>query len=224
MYVIQHFDDYLLLFIQQFVEYLYFCMIKTYNLSEVGKLKNEDLRITKTKKALFHSLLELMKVKSFEEIKISDICQNALINRSTFYAHYEDKYELLVALLDNQKQILLNELKKNEQDVNTKEYFMEMLRIIIEHVDENRNVYSSILLKNRNGILIDILIDVSEKDISDRIDKNPKIAGTIVPGKFISKFYLGAILSIGLDWLSDNKQYTKEEIVLYLDKLIPENI
>lgn len=186
-------------------------------------MKNEDLRITKTKKALFNALLELMKTKAFEEIKISDICQNALINRSTFYAHFEDKYELLVALLDNQKQILLSNLSRNEQDVNTKKYFMEMLKIIIEHVDENRNVYSSILLKNRNGILIDILIDVSQKDISNRIDKIPKSAGTI-PSRFISKFYLGAILSIGLDWLSDNKQYTKEEVILYLDKLIPENI
>jgi len=160
----------------------------------------------------------------FEEIKISDICENALINRSTFYAHFEDKYELLVALLDNQKQILLNDLEKNEQDVNTKEYFMEMLKIIILHVDENRNIYSSILSKNRNGILIDILIDVSEKDISARIDKSTKITGTNIPSKFISKFYLGAILSIGLDWLIDNKQYNKEEIVLYLDKLIPDSI
>lgn len=187
-------------------------------------MKNEDLRIIKTKKALFNSLLELMKIKPFEEIKISDICQNALINRSTFYSHFEDKYELLVALLDSQKQILISNLRKNEQDVNTKEYFMEMLKIIIDHVDENRNVYSSILLKNRNGILIDILIDVSEKDISDRINKRSKILGNTVPSKFVSKFYLGAILSIGLDWLSDNKQYTKDEIVLYLDKLIPEDI
>lgn len=187
-------------------------------------MKKEDLRITKTKKTLFNSLLELMKIKSFEEIKISDICQNALINRSTFYSHFEDKYELLVSLLDNQRQILLSNLKKNEQNVNTKEYFMEMLKIIIEHIDENRNIYSSILLKNRNGILIDILIDVSEKDIFDRIDKSPKMANTVVPSNFISKFYLGAVLSIGLDWLSDNRKYTKEEIVLYLDKLIPDII
>lgn len=187
-------------------------------------MKNEDLRIKKTKKALFNSLLELMRTKAFEDITISDICGNALINRSTFYAHYEDKYELLVALLDNQKQILLNELEKNKQDVNTKEFFMEMLKIIIDHVDENREIYSSILLKNRNGILMDILIDVSEKDISNRFDKEIKNIGSSIPSRFISKFYLGAILSIGLDWLSDNKQYTKEEIVSYLDKLIPKNL
>lgn len=187
-------------------------------------IKNEDLRITKTKKALYNSLLQLMKIKAFEEIKISDICQNALVNRSTFYAHFEDKYELLVELLDNQKNIFLSELRKNEQDVNTKEYFMEMLKILIDHVDQNREVYSSILLKNRNGILIDILIDVTKRDIDDRLKKDTDTIRNIVPSSFISKFYLGAILNIGLDWLTDNEKYTKEQIILYLDKLIPEKI
>ena len=47
----------------------------------------EDLRITKTRKVLFETLVLLMKEKSFEEIKVSDICKKALINRSTFYSH-----------------------------------------------------------------------------------------------------------------------------------------
>ena len=68
-----------------------------------------DLRVVKTKKILFNTLLKLMKQKKFEKIKISDICEEALINRTTFYAHYEDKYELLMELfeaLQHQKKII----------------------------------------------------------------------------------------------------------------------
>ena len=55
-------------------------------------MKNKtDLRIIKTNNALFNALLELMKEKTFEEIKVSDVCSKALVNRSTFYAHYSDK-------------------------------------------------------------------------------------------------------------------------------------
>ena len=54
--------------------------------------KKTDLRIVKTKKVLFDTLIKLMRQKNFDKIKISDICDEALINRSTFYAHYEDKY------------------------------------------------------------------------------------------------------------------------------------
>ena len=55
-------------------------------------MNKNDLRVIKTKNALFETLTNLMKEKTFEEIKVSDICNKALINRSTFYAHYNDKY------------------------------------------------------------------------------------------------------------------------------------
>ena len=63
--------------------------------------KKEDLRIIKTKKNLYEGLLQLMKDTSFEDIKVSDICNVSLVNRSTFYDHFSDKYELLATLIDD---------------------------------------------------------------------------------------------------------------------------
>ena len=63
-------------------------------------MKNEkqDLRIIKTKKVLYMALVDLMREKTFEEIKVSDICKEAHINRSTFYNNFNDKYDLLFSL------------------------------------------------------------------------------------------------------------------------------
>ncbi len=77
-------------------------------------MNNLDLRVVKTRKNLYTALLELMKEKTFEEIKVLDICNHALINRSTFYAHYNDKYELLADLIEDLKNSLASELKKNK--------------------------------------------------------------------------------------------------------------
>ena len=76
--------------------------------------KKKDLRIIKTQNLLYASLIKLMKDKSFEEIKVADICNEAYINRSTFYSHYNDKYELLVDFVNELKNNLLNSLEKNE--------------------------------------------------------------------------------------------------------------
>ena len=76
--------------------------------------KKTDLRIIKTKKVIYEALIDLMKEKTFEEIKVSDICNKALINRSTFYAHYEDKYELLVEFINDLKSNFTNELDKRK--------------------------------------------------------------------------------------------------------------
>lgn len=181
----------------------------------------EDLRVIKTNKALFNSLTELMKDKTFEEIKISDICSKALVNRSTFYAHYNDKYELLVALIEDLKQNLLTDLKKNENAVNSKEYFMELLEILINHVEEKHEIYFSILINNKNGILMDILLDVVNKDIKERIKISENITNYNIPSDIITKFYLGAIIGVGVEWIKNNKKYSKDEIIKYLDTLIP---
>ena len=168
-----------------------------------------DLRIVKTNKALFNALLELMKEKTFEEIKISDVCTKSLVNRSTFYAHYNDKYELLVALFDELKQNLLSTLKTNENNINSKEFFMETLKLLINH---------------RTGILMDILLDVADKDIKERIENDKNIIVSNIPSEIITKFYLGAIISIGMEWLRNNNKYTKEQLIKYLDILIPDKI
>lgn len=75
--------------------------------------KKTDLRIIKTKKSLYESLLDLMREKPFEELKVSDICENALVNRSTFYSHFDDKYDLLDSLICDLKEGLSEELSKN---------------------------------------------------------------------------------------------------------------
>ena len=91
----------------------------------------KDLRIIKTQKELFNSLERLLKSKAFEDIRVSDICNEALINRSTFYDHYEDKYELLVDFINSKKELIMEELKANTNLLNTKAYYMEMIKILL---------------------------------------------------------------------------------------------
>lgn len=56
---------------------------------------------TKTKRKIQESLLELMKTKKFEAITINDLTTLIDINRSTFYRHYLDKYEVLEKIEDS---------------------------------------------------------------------------------------------------------------------------
>ena len=183
-----------------------------------------DLRIVKTKKILFNSLLNLMKIKNFEKIKISDICEESLVNRSTFYAHYDDKYELLIDLFEERKLSLLKDFEDNENKAFSKEYLMELLSILIDHIEENKEIYSAILANNRNGILIDFLIDAIEKDVSEKLKSNSEIKNSDLPLDIIVKFYAGGLINIGIDCITRTKKYSKKELLLYIDKLIPDKI
>lgn len=54
-----------------------------------------DLRVRRTRQLLEQAFLELMGQKSFQAITVQDITSRAMVNRSTFYDHFVDKYALL---------------------------------------------------------------------------------------------------------------------------------
>ena len=53
-----------------------------------------DLRVLKTKKNIRDAFLELRKKYSLDEIKVNALCEKAMVNKTTFYNHYQDIYEL----------------------------------------------------------------------------------------------------------------------------------
>lgn len=183
--------------------------------------KKDDLRVIKTRKLIYQTLLDLMKEKTFEEIKVSDICSKAMINRSTFYAHYEDKYELLIDFLSNLKEEFARELNEScKENLSIREYYIRLISLFLDHIDSKRDVYNSIMVNNRSSIMMDILLSVVNDDILKRFKEND--INLKVPTEVISKFYLGGVINIGMEWLSSSNKYTKEEILDYLELLIPD--
>ncbi len=57
--------------------------------------KRTDPRTLRTRRALQDSFKALMGEKGFHDITVGDVAERAGVNRATFYAHYEDKYDLL---------------------------------------------------------------------------------------------------------------------------------
>lgn len=59
-----------------------------------------DRKTRYTRMVLQDSLVELMKQKPISKITVKELCENADINRTTFYAHYTDTYDLLRKIED----------------------------------------------------------------------------------------------------------------------------
>lgn len=58
----------------------------------------EDRRVRKTKKAILNVFCELTETRKLNEITIKELCARADINKSTFYLHYRDIYDLADSL------------------------------------------------------------------------------------------------------------------------------
>ena len=58
-----------------------------------------DRRVAGTRAALHDALLKLVVEKAYEAITVEDICRRADVGRSSFYAHYTGKDDLMRARL-----------------------------------------------------------------------------------------------------------------------------
>jgi AcrR family transcriptional regulator len=65
----------------------------------VGQVNANDPRVKRTRKLLQQTMMELMAEKSFDAITVQDIAARSTLNRATFYAHFEDKYDLLDTIM-----------------------------------------------------------------------------------------------------------------------------
>ena len=65
-------------------------------------MRKLDIRVIRTYDQLVSGLVELLSVKSFEDLSVSEICDTAKVHRATFYKHFNDKYEFLNFCFDNE--------------------------------------------------------------------------------------------------------------------------
>lgn len=92
-----------------------------------------DKRVRYTKMFLKDSLIKCMKEKPISRITVKQLCQEAEINRATFYAHYQDQYDLLEQteqeLIDEVNRCV-NSLVEAPNENRLKQVTLEIIKII----------------------------------------------------------------------------------------------
>ena len=109
-----------------------------------------DLRIRRTHKFLQEAMIELITEKGFEAITVGDIAERAMINRATFYRHYQDKYDLVAKIFEEAADHLMEQMRpfKKEAGQINPAHPPEIWVQVFEHVAEHARLYRAMLGKN----------------------------------------------------------------------------
>lgn len=86
-----------------------------------------DLRIEKTRSSIINSFIEMRSKKELERITVKELCDKAQINKSTFYSHYHDIYDLSEQLETEVVNSILEQMNHPEYVIQNPELFTREL-------------------------------------------------------------------------------------------------
>ena len=183
--------------------------------------ENLDLRQRRTRQALVKALEGLLVERPYQSLSVTDICQRAMVHRTTFYAHFNDKQELLRYLLLGVERRCVETCLPRDWSGGAREYFLTAARNVLDFFQARRALYRACL---HSGADVDahVLEDQAAEDLCSLLshpefhpavpDADPRIA---------ARFYTGAMLSLLRWWLDSEDPVSEEYLLSHLERFLP---
>jgi AcrR family transcriptional regulator len=102
--------------------------------------KNEDRRVRRTREVLRRALIDLILDKGYGNVTVQDILDRADVGRSTFYAHYQSKDDLLLSSYADLDDALALEAARVPGET------LGPIRALFHFVDEHRQLFAALVL------------------------------------------------------------------------------
>jgi len=168
-----------------------------------------DHRVRLTKQIIRESLVALMRQYPISRISIKMLCERAGINRSTFYAHYSDVYDLLYQIQQEIIGELSAHISGNAFSEQTK-LTVQALEHILGYAKSNAALFEVLLSENGDfAFQRDIMLLAQQKTVQELQHMKQ-----IEPGvsEYLQYFVVNGALSVIQKWLTDGMRESVPEM------------
>ncbi len=183
----------------------------------MATLKN-DRRSKRTQRILHEALMSLMLEKRYDAITVQDIIDRADVGRSTFYAHYRDKEDLMASVWVYMIEVLS---RVPDQPPEAGSPRLLPTRALFEHVKENQPIFKGMVRGRGLELFFEQGQDYwSQKIAVDLQARLPKGQQPSVPIPVMARFIAGTLVTMLRWWLDNKMPYSPEEMDEMLQRLV----
>lgn len=166
----------------------------------MNEKRNRTERTRFTRKCIGDGILELMSIREFHKIRVSDVAQRTGISRMTFYHYYDNITE---ALQDYLSEIISHYIAERNRCLPfERPHRYNQILFALNFFDG----YADFFLKLNRAGLYSVIISAVNRFMLDNFAQNP---GESPYGLY---FYAGALLNTFLKWEENGKKETAEEV------------
>lgn len=183
-----------------------------------------DRRVRKTEAQLVKGLTKLMKTKSIKDITVRELADEVDINRSTFYLHYKDIYDMVEKIENNLTESFLSTLDELSKNRITKSTLMDFLEDTYNIIYSNVDICSVLLSSNGDIAFHKKIRDIIFQKTHDIIKNLMPSNSTENEIKVATCYFISGIIGIIEAWLQDISMGTPKHMAEITYKLIENGI
>ncbi|MDO5397742.1 MAG: TetR-like C-terminal domain-containing protein [bacterium] len=173
-----------------------------------------DRRTRRTKKAIEQAFTELILKNDINKITIQDITDKADTNRSTFYTHYEDIYDILRVTEDK----LIDGISIFHSDNLLGSDAQKSMTESLQYVLDNREIFKAIINSSHGTEFLGKLCGVIGSKLLALLDNVPE-------NEMLVCLYTNGAIAVIKEWLSsDSPVMTADEMCVFLENTIRRGI
>lgn len=179
------------------------------------KEEKVDRRVQRTRQLLGQALMSLIVEKDYEAITVQNIIDRANLGRSTFYAHYQDKEDLLMSGLE---EVVHNLMRGMEEAASAAQGTASNHRILsalpmFTHAQEQYDLHKAIIA----GRGVDVILKAIQKHLSLHLEEElalrlPAGHTPTIPLNVMAHYLAGTLLNLLIWWLEQNMPYPPERM------------
>jgi AcrR family transcriptional regulator len=179
--------------------------------------KSDNLRVRRTQKLLREALIDLIEERGFDTLTISEITQRAMVSRAAFYRNYQDKYDLVERIFEDEMQTLMNAIghlgpeRPPQQWVN-----------LFIHIAAYKRLYHALLSETGSRWFTTKMrasLTAMITEHSHVPDKQPIVDRQVFSNGFIPTMLASLFVDAITWWLEQAEPYTPEAMAIYCSRM-----
>ncbi|MGK0553511.1 TetR/AcrR family transcriptional regulator [Macrococcus capreoli] len=176
----------------------------------------QDRRVSKSQKVIKEAFIALLDKQSFESITVQGISDLADVNRSTFYAHYLDKFDLLDKLEDEYIDKIRNEIE--DVDHSNAYTVYDVMKSLINHIDEDMTFYKMMFMLDKDSGIERKLYLLLNEHLNKFMKRKETIGG--IPFDYFMSYITGAGIALIKYWILDTNKISSEDLIEHFYKIV----
>lgn len=173
--------------------------------------KKVDRRIQRTRQLLQDALIALILEKGYDKITVQNIIDRANVGRSTFYAHYLDKADLMESSVEQLRAELGQHMAEAGPDGGKEAYLPSLA--LFRHTQKQHHLYKAMIGGQGIDIVVKAVGDALMSHAQAHFEQAEREGARLtIPVPVMTTYLAGSLYALVTWWLDNDMPYSPEQM------------